>query len=154
MLCFTLEFWGFTSDWHPLFQIPNSSPVRDNSVSEFYHFFFRAASTWSLSIQWFISHHQNTFPKEEQCDLHIPSKLPIGGYGGQPIWHPFLPLRNPTGPEMGSKNSPNFKCPKWAWSVQICWRPQRVHSRNGWNGSLAARIWTRKTEAEHGWQPG
>ena len=27
MLCFTLEFWGFTSDWHPLFQIPNSSPV-------------------------------------------------------------------------------------------------------------------------------
>ena len=26
MLCFTLKFWGFTSDWHPLFQIPNSSP--------------------------------------------------------------------------------------------------------------------------------
>ena len=26
MLCCTLEFWGFTSDWHPLFQIPNSSP--------------------------------------------------------------------------------------------------------------------------------
>ena len=25
-LCYTLEFWGFTSDWHPLFQIPNSSP--------------------------------------------------------------------------------------------------------------------------------
>ena len=22
-LCFTLEFWRFTSDWHPLFQIPN-----------------------------------------------------------------------------------------------------------------------------------
>ena len=27
MLCFTLEFWGFTSEWHPLVQIPNSSPV-------------------------------------------------------------------------------------------------------------------------------
>ena len=27
MLCFTLEFWGITSDWHPLFQISNSSPV-------------------------------------------------------------------------------------------------------------------------------
>ena len=26
MLYSTLEFWGFTSDWHPLFQIPNSSP--------------------------------------------------------------------------------------------------------------------------------
>ena len=26
MLCCTIEFWGFTSDWHPLFQIPNSSP--------------------------------------------------------------------------------------------------------------------------------
>ena len=26
MLCFTLEVWGFTSDWHPFFQIPNSSP--------------------------------------------------------------------------------------------------------------------------------
>ena len=26
MLCFTLEFCSFTSDWHPLFQIPNSSP--------------------------------------------------------------------------------------------------------------------------------
>ena len=25
----TLEFWGFTSDRHPLFQIPNSSPVSD-----------------------------------------------------------------------------------------------------------------------------
>ena len=25
MLCCTLEFWRFTSDWHPLFQIPNSS---------------------------------------------------------------------------------------------------------------------------------
>ena len=23
---YALEFWGFTSDWHPLFQIPNSSP--------------------------------------------------------------------------------------------------------------------------------
>ena len=28
ILCCTLEFWGFTSDWHPLFQIPNSSPVQ------------------------------------------------------------------------------------------------------------------------------
>ena len=27
MLCFTFEFWGFTSDWYPLFQIPNSSPA-------------------------------------------------------------------------------------------------------------------------------
>ena len=27
MLCYILGFWGFTSDWHPLFQIPNSSPV-------------------------------------------------------------------------------------------------------------------------------
>ena len=27
MLCCTLRFWGFTSDWHPLFQIPNSNPV-------------------------------------------------------------------------------------------------------------------------------
>ena len=26
MLCFTLKIWGFTSDWHPLFQIPNWSP--------------------------------------------------------------------------------------------------------------------------------
>ena len=26
IFCFTLEFWGFTSDWPPLFQIPNSSP--------------------------------------------------------------------------------------------------------------------------------
>ena len=26
MLCFILEFWGFTSAWHPLFQLPNSSP--------------------------------------------------------------------------------------------------------------------------------
>ena len=26
MLSFTLEFCSFTSDWHPLFQIPNSSP--------------------------------------------------------------------------------------------------------------------------------
>ena len=26
MLCFTLEIWGFTSDWHLLFQILNSSP--------------------------------------------------------------------------------------------------------------------------------
>ena len=28
MLCCTLEFWGFTSDWHPQFQIPNSSPAK------------------------------------------------------------------------------------------------------------------------------
>ena len=27
MLCCTLEFWGFSSDWHPLFQIPKSSPA-------------------------------------------------------------------------------------------------------------------------------
>ena len=26
MLCYILGFWGFTSDWHPLFQISNSSP--------------------------------------------------------------------------------------------------------------------------------
>ena len=26
-ICFTLEFWGFTSDRHPLFQISNSSPA-------------------------------------------------------------------------------------------------------------------------------
>ena len=26
MFCYTLEFWGFTCDWHPLFQISNSSP--------------------------------------------------------------------------------------------------------------------------------
>ena len=26
MLCFTLKLWGFTSDRHPLFLIPNSSP--------------------------------------------------------------------------------------------------------------------------------
>ena len=26
-LCFTLKIWGFTTDWHPLLQIPNSSPV-------------------------------------------------------------------------------------------------------------------------------
>ena len=26
MLCCTLDFLGFTNDWHPLFQISNSSP--------------------------------------------------------------------------------------------------------------------------------
>ena len=26
MLCCTLDFFGFTNDWHPLFQISNSSP--------------------------------------------------------------------------------------------------------------------------------
>ena len=28
MLCCTLEFWGLTDDWHPMLQIPNSSPVK------------------------------------------------------------------------------------------------------------------------------
>ena len=28
LLFCTLEFWGFTGDWHPLFQIPNSSPAQ------------------------------------------------------------------------------------------------------------------------------
>ena len=27
MLCLTLKICGFTNDWHPLFQIPNSSPA-------------------------------------------------------------------------------------------------------------------------------
>ena len=27
ILCFNFKIWVFTSDWHPLFQIPNSSPV-------------------------------------------------------------------------------------------------------------------------------
>jgi hypothetical protein len=27
---YIIKFWGFTSDWHPLFQIPNSSPVDCN----------------------------------------------------------------------------------------------------------------------------
>jgi hypothetical protein len=31
-LCFTLEFWGFTSDWYPLFKISNSSPDNWNCI--------------------------------------------------------------------------------------------------------------------------
>ena len=34
LMCFTLEFWGFSSDWHPLFQFPNSSPDRHEYGTE------------------------------------------------------------------------------------------------------------------------
>ena len=34
-LCFFLKNWGFTSDWHSLFQIPNSSPNEFCSMRNF-----------------------------------------------------------------------------------------------------------------------
>ena len=45
MLYFTLNIWGFTSDWHPLFQILNSSPglgLAENTTrhSSFLEFFW------------------------------------------------------------------------------------------------------------------
>ena len=36
MLCFTLKIWEFTSEWHPLFQITNSSPVLYLLLSNLY----------------------------------------------------------------------------------------------------------------------
>ena len=44
MVCFTLEVWGFNSDWHPLFQIPNSSPAFPPSKNHpFYSMTFKCS---------------------------------------------------------------------------------------------------------------
>ena len=51
MLCCTLAFWEFASDWHPLFQISNSSPVYDKCISTFWQ---KATFKHKINLQIFL----------------------------------------------------------------------------------------------------
>ena len=61
-LFFTLEFWVFISDWHPLFQIPNSSPasnylslVQQLCVSSFFKKFLYTCLALTILLLWYVS---------------------------------------------------------------------------------------------------
>ena len=52
MLCFTLKIWGFTSVWHPLLQIPNSSPeFSTKTIKDQYTQTMVAWSVWRQSAK-------------------------------------------------------------------------------------------------------